>query len=114
MNSLIVKLVHVPLVLFIAINVSNHIQYEIVWQPVFIILLLIGSGLLLEYIVLKNNLFWFSVILDFLASFIILYFISNMLEGAYISFVVSLVLSAILTLVEYFLHRYLFKSRHVN
>ncbi|MGP4042567.1 DUF2512 family protein [Gracilibacillus sp. D59] len=114
MISLIVKIVTVPIVLLLAMFMTDNIEYGAMWQPLLIILLLIGSGLALEYALLNSENLWTSVALDLITAFIILYFISNMLEGAYVSFGGALVVSLILGVCEYMLHRFLIRSKNVD
>ncbi|SHN28652.1 DUF2512 family protein [Gracilibacillus kekensis] len=110
MLSLLIKTVSIPIVLFIAIYIWEQVHYEAIWQPVVIVLILITSGLFLEAIILKRKRLWVSVCLDFIATFLILYIISNMFEGSFISLIASIVIAVILVIPEYFLHRFLIKK----
>ncbi len=110
MISLVVKIVTVPLVIFIALYASSELQYDAIWQSLLIIFILICSGLLLESFLLKRISLWLSVLLDFIASFLILYIISNLLEGAHVSLIGAIVLALILAFAEYFLHRFLIRK----
>jgi len=114
MVSFLIKLVTIPLVLLITINTSEQIGYREIWQPVVIMLLLIGIGLGMEYMLLKEKTLWLNTVADFFVSFIVLYFISNMFAGGYATIFASLILSLILTLCEYFLHRYLIQASRVG
>ncbi|SFM45007.1 Protein of unknown function [Gracilibacillus orientalis] len=114
MISFIVKIITIPIVLLLAMFMSDNVEYGAMWQPFLIILLLIGSGLALEYAVLNSKTLWTSVALDLITAFIILYFISNTFEGAYVSFGGALLISVILGVCEYMLHRFLISSKNVD
>nr|WP_269435769.1 DUF2512 family protein [Gracilibacillus suaedae] len=112
--SLIVKIITVPIVLLISMFMSDNVNYGAMWQPFLIILLLIGSGLALEYALLNSETLWTSVVLDLITAFLILYFISNIFAGAYVSFGGALGVSIILGVCEYLLHRFLIRSGNVD
>lgn len=114
MISLIVKIVTVPVVLLLAMFITDNVQYGAMWQPFLIILLLIASGLALEYALLNSRMLWTSVAIDLVTAFLIIYFISNLFAGGYVSFGAALTLSIILGICEYLLHRFLLRSGNVD
>ncbi|WP_163540021.1 DUF2512 family protein [Gracilibacillus sp. YIM 98692] len=114
MISFVVKLITVPLVLFIAMYASNQVNYTAVWQPIIISLLLIGTGLAMEYLILNKETLWISVALDFITSLAVIYIVSNLFAFASVSFIGALTLSIILGICEYILHRFLIQSNNVK
>lgn len=114
MISFLVKLVTIPVLLLIAVNTSEQIGYSEIWQPLVIMLLLLGLGLGMEYMILRENTLGLSTSADFIVSFLIIYFFSNVFDGGYATFFASVVLSLILTICEYFLHRYLIQAGRVE
>ncbi|MDX8047651.1 DUF2512 family protein [Gracilibacillus sp. S3-1-1] len=114
MISFIVKLITIPIVVFLAMFITDHVEYGAMWQPLVIIVLLIASGLALEYALLNSRTLSMSVILDVITAFVIVYLISNMFRGAYVSFGGALTITIILGICEYLLHRFLIKSGNVD
>ncbi|MFB5660251.1 DUF2512 family protein [Alteribacillus sp. HJP-4] len=105
-TSLFAKIITIPLVLIIGMNITNEINYGAYWQPFVVTAVLIIIGIAMEDKFLGDNL-WITVILDFLVTFFLIWGVSNIFPSAMVTFFGAFSISVILTIIEYFLHRYI-------
>ncbi|UOR11755.1 DUF2512 family protein [Halobacillus amylolyticus] len=112
MTSLLVKVVTLPIVLILAMYFLESVEYGSIWQPIMVAIVLMAIGLVMEYMLLKDeDSLWKSTILDFVTSFIIIWGFSNIFAGAEVTFGGALITSLVIGVCEYFLHKHLIGAR---
>ncbi|MFG6116124.1 DUF2512 family protein [Halobacillus sp. MO56] len=112
LNSLFIKLVLIPIVLFIGMVSTGHITYGALWQPVVLTLVLIVAGITMEKLVLSKETLGASVFMDFIVSLLIILALSNWFPNAMVTFIGAFTLAVVLATSEYFLHRFLLALRN--
>ncbi|ENH95748.1 membrane spanning protein [Gracilibacillus halophilus YIM-C55.5] len=110
MISLIVKLITLPIVVFIASTTSNQFYISSIWQGLLLVGILALVGIAMELAMLSKVELLFSVALDFMATFVIVYVLTSLLTNAYVTFVGAVLLSIVIAGCEWFLHRFLVKG----
>ncbi|WP_028782318.1 DUF2512 family protein [Thalassobacillus devorans] len=111
-NSLFIKLVLVPIVLFIGMFSTGHIEYGALWQPAVLSIVLIIVGISMEKLVLSKETLGASVFMDFIVSLLIILALSNWFPNAMVTFIGAFTLAVVLATSEYFLHRFLLALRN--
>jgi uncharacterized protein (DUF2062 family) len=110
MTSFLLKLIACPGAVIISMMWFNSVEYASIWQPIIVGLVLAVAGVAMEYMLLKEGTLWTSVVADFAASVLIVYFISNWLPGATVTFWGAILTGLLLGVIEYFTHRFLISS----
>ena len=110
MTSLLLKLITVPLAVVVSSWIFPNVDYGAVYQPIVVGLLLAVIGLLMEYMLLQEGTVWISTLADFVTSVVIVYFVSNLFDNGYVTLMGAVWTSLLLSVIEYFLHRYLVES----
>jgi hypothetical protein len=114
MTSLWMKVVLCPLIVGISSLLFPNVYFNSLWQPIIVGLILAASGYLLEIVLLREKTMRLSLVLDFIASILIVYFVSLFLQGAVVTLLGAILTAVILTLPEIPLHRYLINSGKTN
>lgn len=110
MSSLWIKIIGCPLTLMIAAWILPNVQYGAYYQPIVVGLILAVAGVLMEYMLLREDTLWTSTLLDFAVSVLIVYFVSNLFPGAYVTWVGAFITGVLLAVVEYITHSWLIRS----
>jgi hypothetical protein len=108
--SLLLKIFTCPIALIIAMYLFPGVDYTSIWQPIVVGLVLAVVGVAMEYFILKRGALWLSVAADFVTSVLIVYFLSNLLWNASVTFLGAVLIGLLLGVIEYFTHRYLISS----
>lgn len=114
MTSFFMKLIICPLIVGFAAWFLPNVNYSYFYQPIIIGLLLAGAGTLMEYIFLNRTGIWTSTVMDFVASTLIVYLVTQLFPTASITLGGALVVGFILAVVEHFTHAYLIRSGKVE
>ncbi|WP_082235138.1 DUF2512 family protein [Halobacillus massiliensis] len=114
MTSILVKIFTLPSVLILSMYFLDTVNYTALWQPIVlaVVLLIIGVGM--EYVLLRKGNLWSSVFLDFIVTLFLVWGLSNLFSGAYVSFAGALIVSAVIGVSEYFLHLHLITNRKLS
>ncbi|KAB7709256.1 DUF2512 family protein [Bacillus aerolatus] len=107
---MLLKIFACPIAVIIAMYLFPGVDYTSLWQPIVIGLILAGVGVAMEYFILRRGTLWVSVAADFAASVLIVYFLSNLLWNASVTFLGAVLIGLLLGVVEYFTHRYLIST----
>ncbi|MFD0869379.1 Protein of uncharacterised function (DUF2512) [Chlamydia abortus] len=110
MASLIMKIIACPIGVLIAAWLFPNVDYGAYYQAIIVGLILAVVGVLMEYLLLKRGTLWTSTLMDFIASVIIVYFVSNMFAGASVTFWGAVLTGLLLAVIEYFTHLWLIRS----
>lgn len=110
MASLGIKIIMVPVGLIVASWLFPNVDYAEWHQPVALGLILAVLGVLMEYLILKKGTLWLSTLADFAVSALVIYYVSNVFDGAVVTFFGSLLAAALLAVAEHFLHRWLIRT----
>ncbi|HEX7064864.1 MAG TPA: DUF2512 family protein [Bacillales bacterium] len=110
MTSFILKIIACPLILIFAMYMLDNVDYGSIWQPIVVGVVLALVGVAMEYMILKEGSLWISTIADFVVSVIIIWVLSNVFDGANVTFWGAVITSIIIGVMEYFVHRYLIAS----
>jgi uncharacterized membrane protein HdeD (DUF308 family) len=109
-TSLWIKLIACPVIVIFGMYLFDNVNYAAFYQPVVLGIILALLGVSMEYVLLKKGTFWFSIVADFVASVLIVFFISNLFTNADVTLFGAILVAILLTISEYFTHRYLIKS----
>ncbi len=107
MTSFIMKIIICPLGLMLSDWLFASVEYTTLTQPIVIGLILAVVGTMMEFLFLRRGTVWISTFMDFVATLAIVYFVSNLYEGAVVTFWGAILASLILGVTEYFTHRWL-------
>ena len=110
MTSLLLKLITVPLAVVVSSWIFPDVDFGAVYQPIIVGLLLAVVGLLMEYMLLREGTVWISTLVDFVTTVVIVYFVSNLFDDGYVTWMGAVWTSLLISVIEYFLHRYLVES----
>lgn len=110
MTSLWIKLIACPALVILSMFLFDTVDFATIFQPVFVGIMLALLGVSMEYVLLKRETFWLSIIADFAASILIVFFISNLFTTAEVTWVGAVLTAVLLAAAEFFVHRYLLKS----
>ena len=109
-RSLLVKIIALPTLLILAMNLSDNVTYSEMWQPAPINASRLYLRVGMEYSILKKGTLWTSVALDVVTAVVIIWFLSYLFNGAAVTLGAAIVLSLIIGALEFILHRYLINS----
>jgi hypothetical protein len=104
------KLVICPLTVIIAAFLLPNVNFANLFQPIIVGLVLAGAGVMMEYFFLKEGTLWLSTGMDFVASVLIVYFVSLFFVGALVTFFGAILTGLLLAVTEYFTHRWLIQT----
>jgi len=107
MTSLVIKIFSVPLGVIIASWLFPNVEFTRLYQPIIVGLVAAGLGLIMEYWVLRKGTLWLSTFSDLIAGWVIVYGVSLLFTTAYVSVWGAFWTAVLLTVIEYFLHRFL-------
>ncbi|WP_076850175.1 DUF2512 family protein [Rubeoparvulum massiliense] len=110
MSSLMMKILICPIGVAVAGWLFPNVYYAGLYQPLVVGLLLAIAGFFLEYLVLRKGTLWISTVLDFIATALLVYLISNLFMDAVVSVFGAILTAGLLTVVEYFTHRWLIRT----
>jgi hypothetical protein len=110
LTSLLMKLVICPLTVIVSAYLLPNVNYANLFQPIILGVILAVAGVMMEYLFLKKGTLWFSNVMDFAASVLIVYFVSQLFAGAVVTFFGAIVVGLLLAIIEHFTHSYLIRS----
>lgn len=107
MTGLWIKLVSCTAFVFLTDAITDHVDFTGWFQAVVMGVILAIIGHLMEVLLLRPGRLWTMTILDFFATAALAYIGQWFLPGTFITVIGALLLSSFLTIVEYYLHRWL-------
>ncbi|QGH33985.1 hypothetical protein GI584_08095 [Gracilibacillus salitolerans] len=110
MMGLIIKLIVCPITVIIASLIFPNVEYANLWQPIIVGLVLAVLAQMMEVMMLKEDTFVLSTVMDFVAATLIVYFISLFFVNAEVTFMGALFTGVLLAITEIPQHSYLIKS----
>ncbi|MGY4689122.1 DUF2512 family protein [Salibacterium sp. K-3] len=110
MTGLIIKIFVCPITVVISSFIFPNVNYENLWQPIIVGLILAVSAHVMEVFILKEGTFWLSTIADFIAASAIVYIVSLFFDTAAVSFFGALLTGLLLTITEIAQHNWLIKN----
>lgn len=110
MLNLIIKLIVFPIVVLIAAYLFPNVAFAHASQPIVIGFTAALASHLMEWALLQKGTFWISNAADFIAGFLIVYFLAYFYTGAEVTMIGALLTSLLLTAVEYFQHLWLLRT----
>lgn len=110
MNSFLLKVIASPIAVILSGWLFPNVYYQNYYQAMVVGFIIAAVGVAMEYILLKKGTLWMSTIADFAVSVLMVYIISNMFEGAEVTFFGAILTGAILAIIEYFVHLWLIRS----
>lgn len=114
MTSFLLKVITIPLILILSDGLSERVEFAGVGQAIIFGIILAAIGTLMEYFILREGTLWMSVIMDFVVSTIVLYYVTNMFEGAAMTLGAAVTISLVLGVIEYFVHLGLIRTGRVR
>ncbi len=114
MTSFIMKLIMCPLLVILSAWLFPGIEFSNYAQAIVVGVILAVVGTVMEYMLLRRGTLWISNIADFIASFVIVYFISNLFNGADVTFLGALMTALLLGIAEHFTHLWLINNHKVK
>jgi uncharacterized membrane protein YvlD (DUF360 family) len=110
MTSFLLKIIVCPLGVILAAYALPNVEYGAYYQPILVGVALAVVGVIMEYVLLHRGTLWVSTLMDFAVTAIVVYYASNSMDGAAVTFMGAVWTSVLLTIVEYFLHLWLIRS----
>lgn len=111
MISLVIKLVTLPLLFFAFEWLVPSFHYEHGWVALVTIVILIGIGRPVEKLFLTRRTFWLILLLDFISNVSVIWLIALLFNQSTVTFSGALMISILITIAEYFVHRLLVAER---
>jgi hypothetical protein len=110
LTSLLMKIFICPLGVILSAYLFPNVNFPAFYQPILLGLILAGVGVMMEYLMLKEGTLWMSTVSDFIASVLIVYFVSLFFPGAEVTFLGAILVGLVLGVTEYFTHRWLIQN----
>ncbi|WP_026701485.1 DUF2512 family protein [Salibacterium aidingense] len=110
MIGLIIKIFICPITVLISSFIFPNVNFENLWQPIIVGLILAVCAHVLEIFILKEGTFWFSSIVDFIAASIIVYVVSLFFTTATVTIFGAFLTGLLLSITELAQHNWLIKS----
>jgi uncharacterized membrane protein YvlD (DUF360 family) len=107
-------LIKVITILILSDGIADRVAFAGAGQAITFGIILAAIGTLMEYFILREGTLWVSVIMDFVVSAVVLYYVTNMLEGATMTLGAAVTISLVLGVIEYFVHRGLIRTGRVS
>lgn len=114
MTGFIMKIILLPLVVAICSGIFGNVDYVSWYQPIVIGVVLAIIGQIMEAIMLNRRTTVMMDIADFIVSALVVYFVSQFLDGAYVTFWGAILTALVITLIEIPVHRWLVRSGRVE
>lgn len=100
----LIKLIVCPAVMLLSGYIFLGVYYPSFYQPVLTGLLLAASTHMMDALFLKKGTLWLSTLSDLLLSIIIIYFVSLLFPGAYVTVLGAVYASILLSITEFVQH----------
>lgn len=116
MTSFIMKFIMCPVIVIISDWLFPGIEFNHIMQPIIVGIVIAIVGTAMEYMLLTKRTVWLSTIADFAAAFLIVYFVSNWMEGgaAAVTFLGALLTALLIGISEHMTHRWLVRNNKVR
>ncbi|MDM5317016.1 DUF2512 family protein [Fictibacillus sp. b24] len=113
MQSLMIKILGIPLALILANFLFKSVDFQFVQPFIWITAILAPIGVLLEYIMVPRISYNKQLAVDFASTFVLVYLLGLILPGVSISLWGALLVAIIITLMEAMVHKHLI-SDHLD
>lgn len=107
MTGLWIKLVCCTGFVFLTDAITDQVDFSGWFQAVTMGVILAIAGHLMEVLLLRPGRLWMMTILDFFTTAALVYIGQWFLPGAFITIIGALLIASFLTIIEYYLHRWL-------
>ncbi|MEH7384947.1 DUF2512 family protein [Bacillus sp. JJ1521] len=114
MTGFIMKIILLPLVVAICSGIFGNVDYVSWYQPIVIGVMLAIIGQITEAIMLNRKTTVMMDIADFIVAALVVYFVSQFLNGAFVTFWGAILTALVITLIEIPVHRWLVRSGRVE
>jgi hypothetical protein len=114
MISLLIKIFVCPIGVIVSDWLFPNVDFAAYYQAILVGLVLAAAGTTMEYMFLKRGTLWTSTLIDFAASVLIVYFISNLFAGTVVTFFGAILTAILLTATEHVTHLWLIRSGRVQ
>lgn len=104
------KIIMCPLVVILASYLFPNVNYSALSQPIVVGLVLALAGTMMEYLFLREGTLWMNTGMDFVASSVIVYFMTLFFIGARVTVLGAILTGLLLAITEHFTHVYLIQS----
>ncbi|WP_226537260.1 DUF2512 family protein [Fictibacillus halophilus] len=113
MQSLMIKFLGIPLILILANFLFKSVDFKLVQPIIWITAVLAPIGVLMEYIMISRISYGKQLMIDFAATFILVYLLALILPAVTISIWGSILVALIITGMEAMVHKHLI-SDHLD
>ncbi|MGD6963312.1 DUF2512 family protein [Fictibacillus phosphorivorans] len=113
MQSLMIKILGIPLALILANFIFKSVDFEFVQPYIWITVILAPLGVLLEYIMVPRISYSKQLTVDFASSFVLVYLLGLALPGVSITLWGSFLIAILITCMEAMVHKHLI-SDHMD
>jgi uncharacterized membrane protein YvlD (DUF360 family) len=110
MANFLMKVIAIPILLMICAWLLPNVDYGAWYQPIVIGVLLAILGVMMEYLLLRKDTAWISTLADFIVNLLVIYYISNLYDGADVTFFGAFLTAVVLGIVEHVVHLWLIRS----
>ncbi|WP_200411883.1 DUF2512 family protein [Virgibacillus salexigens] len=114
MIALIIKLIVCPTMVVFSDLIFPNVNYSAFHQPIIVGITLAVIGHAMEALLLTKNTFWLSLVLDFIAAILIVYFVSLFFQNTIVTFFGAFLTALVLGVTEIVHHRWLLQSDRIQ
>ncbi|MBY6036544.1 DUF2512 family protein [Fictibacillus nanhaiensis] len=113
MQSLMIKLIGIPVVLILANFLFDSVDFKLVHPIIWMSVILAPIGVLMEYIMISRISYGKQLMFDFATSFVLVFLLGLLLPAVEITLWGAFLTALILTIMEAMLHKHLI-SDHLD
>lgn len=113
MQSLMIKILGIPLALILANFLFESVDFQLVQPMIWITVILAPIGVLMEYITIPRISYSKQLTLDAASTFVLVYLLGLLLPGVSISLWGSFLITLLITAMEAMVHKHLI-SDHMD
>lgn len=114
MKSFLLKVIVCPIALIFSDRIFPGVDFSDIRQTIFVGIILAVVGTLMEFMLLREGTLWISIFADFAATIVIVYFVTNVLSGADVTFWGALLTSVLITAIEIPTHLWLIRGGYTR
>jgi Protein of unknown function (DUF2512) len=113
MQSLMIKIIGIPLVLILANFLFDSVNFQFVQPMIWLTAILAPIGVLMEYIAIPRISYSKQLTLDAASTFVLVYLLGLILPGVSITLWGSFLITVLITVMEAMVHKHLI-SDHMD
>ncbi|EIT86350.1 hypothetical protein A374_05281 [Fictibacillus macauensis ZFHKF-1] len=113
MQSLLLKIVCIPLILLLCTFWFESVTFNQPLPFLIITIILAPISVVMEYILIPRIARWVITVLDWILAFLLVYIVSSLMTGAFVTLFGAFLIALFYTIVEWLIHKQL-ASQQLN